>query len=328
MYNVAIVGATGLVGGTFLQKLAEIEFPIKELRLLASARSAGKTILYRGKEYLVLELKEDSFHGIDIALFSAGGEVSRHYAPLARSQGAIVVDNSSYWRQDPSIGLVVPEVNFEDVRLNRLIANPNCSTIQAILPVKALHDRYHVKRIQYTTYQAVSGSGMKGILDLERTKKGEKPQFYPYDISSTCIPEIDVAMDNGYTKEEMKMVWETRKMLHEPTLPISATCVRVPVPNSHAVAIALECEKSFTLEEVRATLKAFPGICVIDDLKNHLYPTSLQANGNDTVYVGRIRADLSCENGLLLYVVGDNIRKGAASNAVQIIQKMVEQHLI
>ncbi|MFA7127473.1 MAG: aspartate-semialdehyde dehydrogenase [Bacilli bacterium] len=328
MYNVAIVGVTGLVGGKMLEKLAEIEFPIRVLRLLASAKSAGKMISYCGREVQVEALSETSFQGIDIAIFSAGGQVSCQFAPIAKASGAIVVDNSSCWRQDPTVGLVVPEVNFEDVKMNRIIANPNCSTIQSILPVKALHDAYGITKIHYNTYQAVSGSGFKGMLDLERTSNGEKPNFYPYDISKTCIPEIDVAMDNLYTKEEMKMVWETRKILHEPNLPISATCVRVPVMNSHAVSIALELEKPFTLEDVRKVLASFPGIAVVDQLSKHEYPTSLDSNGNDLVYVGRIRRDLASNNGLLLYVVADNIRKGAASNAVQIIEKMVENHLI
>ncbi|MDD4212191.1 MAG: aspartate-semialdehyde dehydrogenase [Bacilli bacterium] len=328
MYHVAIVGATGLVGSQFLQKLEEVNFPIKSIRLLASSQSAGKTICFQGEEIIVEELKEDSFQGIDIALFSAGGEMSRHFAPIAVESGAVVVDNSSCWRQDPSVGLVVPEVNFDDVNMNRLIANPNCSTIQSILPVKAIHDAFHVTRIHYNTYQAVSGSGMKGIRDLEQTQNNEEPIFYPYNISKTCIPEIDVAMDNFYTKEEMKMVWETRKMLHEPNLPISATCVRVPVLNSHAVSIALECEKPFTLGAVEKVLKDFPGIVVVNDIAHHQYPTSMHSNGNDLVYVGRIRRDLACENGILLYVVGDNIRKGAASNAVQIIERMVKEHLL
>lgn len=325
MYNVAIVGATGLVGGTFLKVLAEQKFPIKNLRLLASARSKGKIIEYCGKEIVVEELTEESFKGIDLALFSAGGEISRKYAPIAESCGCIVIDNSSCFRNDPDKALVVPEVNPEDAKLSRIIANPNCSTIQAIVPLKALDDKYGLKRVVYTTYQAVSGSGMKGIHDLENTLNGKQNEFYPYKIAETCIPEIDSALDNGYTKEEMKMVNETRKMLHKPDLKISATCVRVPVKNSHAVSIMLETEKEFDLDEVKETIKNYPGLVLVDDLPNHKYPVANLSNGNEKIYVGRIRKDLSCDNGLLMYTVADNIRKGAASNAVQIALYMHEK---
>ena len=325
-YNVAIVGATGLVGGTFLKVLAEVKFPINNLRLLASSKSAGKVIVYEGKEYIVEELTENSFDGMDLALFSAGAQVSKIYAPIAEAKGCLVIDNSSCFRNDTDKALIVPEVNAFDADPNlgysRIIANPNCSTIQAIIPLKPLHEKYGLKRVVYTTYQAVSGSGMKGILDLEKSLKGEACTFYPYNISETCIPEIDVACDNGYTKEEMKMVNETRKMLHLPDLKVAATCVRVPVKNSHAVSITVELEKEFDVEEVKSLLSTYPGIVVVDDLKNHKYPVSQLSNGNNLVYVGRIRRDLSCDNGLLLYTVGDNIRKGAASNAVQIAEYM------
>ena len=328
-YNVAIVGATGLVGGTFLKVLAEVKFPINNLRLLASAKSAGKVIVYEGKEYIVEELNENSFDGMDLALFSAGASVSKLYAPIAEAKGCLVIDNSSCFRNDTDKALIVPEVNAFDadpaLGFSRIIANPNCSTIQAIIPLKPLAEKYGLKRVVYTTYQAVSGSGMKGILDLEKSLKGEKCTFYPYNISETCIPEIDVALDNGYTKEEMKMVNETRKMLHLPDLKVSATCVRVPVKNSHAVSIMVELEKEFDVEEVKKLLANYPGLVLVDDLKNHKYPVSQLSNGNNLVYVGRIRRDLSCDNGLLLYTVGDNIRKGAASNAVQIAEYMDEK---
>lgn len=328
-YNVAIVGATGLVGGTFLKVLAEVKFPINNLRLLASAKSAGKVIVYEGKEYIVEELNENSFDGMDLALFSAGAQVSKIYAPIAEAKGCLVIDNSSCFRNDTDKALIVPEVNAFDadpaLGFSRIIANPNCSTIQAIIPLKPLAEKYGLKRVVYTTYQAVSGSGMKGILDLEKSLKGEKCTFYPYNISETCIPEIDVALDNGYTKEEMKMVNETRKMLHLPDLKVSATCVRVPVKNSHAVSIMVELEKEFDVEEVKKLLANYPGLVLVDDLKNHKYPVSQLSNGNNLVYVGRIRRDLSCDNGLLLYTVGDNIRKGAASNAVQIAEYMDEK---
>lgn len=329
-YNVAVVGATGVVGSTFLKVLAEYKFPINNLILLASSKSAGKVINYEGKDYVVEELTHDSFknRGLDIALFSAGGSVSLEYAPIAASEGILVVDNSSAWRNDPDKALVVPEVNPFDITASGIIANPNCSTIQSIIPLKALDEKYGLKRVNYSTYQAVSGSGMKGIKDLERTLKGEKNEFYPYDISKTCIPEIDVFLDNGYTKEEMKMVNETRKMLHKPELPISATCIRVPIPNAHGVCIQAELDKEFDVEEVKELFKNYPGLVLVDDPKNHIYPVSTLANGNDAVYVGRIRRDLSVKNGILFYTVGDNIRKGAASNAVQIAKYAIEHNML
>ena len=326
-YNVAVVGATGVVGSTFLKVLAEYKFPIKNLKLLASERSAGKKVLYDGQEVVVELLTKDSFNDVDIALFSAGGSVSLEYCPIAAKAGAVVIDNSSAWRNDPTLPLVVPEVNAFDIKGEGIIANPNCSTIQAIIPVKALQEKYGVKRIVYTTYQAVSGSGMKGISDLERTKNGEKNEFYPYPISQTCIPEIDAFLDNGYTKEEMKMVNETRKMLHMPDLPIAATCIRVPVPNCHGVMINAELEKDFDLDEVRELFANYPGLKLADDPKNHIYPVATMANGNDYTYVGRIRRDLSNKNSILLYTVADNIRKGAAANAVQIAKYIVENNL-
>jgi aspartate-semialdehyde dehydrogenase len=327
-YNVAIVGATGLVGGTFLKVLAEYQFPIKNLRLLASSKSAGKIINYCGKECVVEELTEKSFKGIDIALFSAGGEISKIYCPIAAQSGAVVIDNSSAWRNDPSVPLVVPEVNAKDIRNKGIISNPNCSTTQAIIPLKALDDRYGLKRVVFSTYQAVSGSGMKGVNDLERTLKGEKNEFYPYEIAKTCIPEIDSFLENGYTKEEMKMVNETRKMLHKPELPISATCIRVPVPNSHGVSIMAELNQEFKIEDVKELFANYPGLKLVDKPLEHLYPTSTIANGNDFIYVGRIRRDLSSPNGILFYTVSDNIRKGAASNAVQIAKYIVENEML
>ena len=329
-YNVAVVGATGVVGSTFLKVLAEYHFPIDNLVLLASSKSAGKKIDYEGKKVVVEELKEDSFVGrnLDIALFSAGAKVSLQFAPLAAKEGILVIDNSSAWRNDPDKALVVPEVNPFDITPKGIIANPNCSTIQSIIPLKALDDKYHLTRVNYTTYQAVSGSGMKGILDLERTLKGEKNEFYPYDISKTCIPEIDVFLDNGYTKEEMKMVNETRKMLHRPDLAISATCVRVPVFNSHGVSIVCEMEKEFDLDDIRKLFKDYPGLVLVDDPQNHIYPVSTLSTGNDNVYVGRIRRDLSTKNGLIFYCTGDNIRKGAASNAIQIALYAINHNML
>ena len=325
-YNVAVVGATGLVGRTFLKVLEEYNFPINNLILYASARSKGKVVTYCGKEYVIEELTKDSFDGVEIALFSAGGSISQEYAPIAESKGAVVIDNSSAWRMHEDCALVVPEINLDDIYTKRkIIANPNCSTIQSVLPLKPLSDKYGLKRVVYTTYQAVAGSGQKGVDDLRRTKEGQKPEFYPYDISNTCIPEIDSFLDDGYTKEEMKMVNETRKILHLENLPVSATCIRVPVEVCHGVMIQVELEKEFDLEEVKQVLASQEGIVLYDDPKNHIYPNSIVAKDKDQVFVGRIRKDISTKNGLLLYCVADNVRKGAASNAVQIALAMVKK---
>lgn len=322
-YNVAVVGATGLVGSTFLKVLAEYDFPIAQLRLFASSKSAGKTIEYRGKSYVVEELRKGCFDGVQIALFSAGGKISEQWAPEAEASGAVVIDNSSAWRMHDECALIVPEINIADFDAkSNIVANPNCSTIQCMLPLNALKP-WGIKRVVYSTYQACSGSGQKGREDLIRTCNGEPPQFYPYDISKTCIPHIDVFLDNGYTKEEMKMVNETRKILHIDA-PISATCVRVPVEFSHAVSVMVELDKSFTLEQVRAAFAAQEGLVVLDDPQNNIYPVSTVATGNNNVYVGRIRFDLSCPNSLLFYCVADNIRKGAAANAVQIALKLIQ----
>ena len=324
-YNVAVVGATGLVGSTFLKVLKEYDFPIKNLTLFASERSAGKAVTYDGKEYIVQKLEEGCFNGIEIALFSAGGSVSEKWAPEAEKSGAVVIDNSSAWRMAKDCALIVPEINlnaFDNAR--KIVANPNCSTIQSVLPLKPLNDKFGLKRVVYSTYQAVSGSGQKGKDDLIRTLKGEEPQFYPYNISQTCIPHIDVFTDNGYTKEEIKMVNETRKILNMPDLKVSATCVRVPVLNAHAVSIMVELDKPFTLDEIRDAFASQKGIVVVDDFKNLKYPVSTIANDNDNVYVGRIRKDLSCDNGILFYAVSDNIRKGAAANAVQIAEALIK----
>jgi aspartate-semialdehyde dehydrogenase len=268
-YHFAVVGATGLVGRTFLKVMEEYHLPVGSLRLFASPKSVGKTLPYAGKDYPVEELKEGCFVGTDYALFSAGGEVSRVWGPLAVKEGATVIDNSSCWRMDEHCALIVPEINMADAATHsKLIANPNCSTIQSVLPLKPLDDAFILKRIIYSTYQACSGSGKRGLDDLERCEKGEAPQFYPYNIAKTCIPEIDVFFDDGYSKEEMKMVNETRKILHHPDLKIAATCVRVPVPVAHGVMIAAEFEKPVDVEKARALLKAYPGIKLVDDPKN------------------------------------------------------------
>ena len=327
-YNVAIVGATGLVGNTFIKVLEEYKFPVKSMKLLASAKSAGKQLKFNDELITVEELMESSFDGIDIAFFSAGGEVARIYGPIAASKGVRVIDNSSAFRADENIGLVIPEVNFDDYKLNNIIANPNCSTIQVVIPLKAIQDAYGIKRIVYSTYQAVSGSGQKGINDLSNSLEGKPCVFYPHDISKTCIPEIDSFLESGYTKEEMKMVNETKKILHNNDAKISATCIRVPVSNGHGVSVMLETNKQFDIEHVKKVLSNYENVIVVDDGVNHKYPTSVLAENTDYVYVGRIRRDLSCDNGLLFYCVADNVRRGAASNAVLTALKLVEKDVL
>ena len=327
-YKLAIVGATGVVGRTALKVLEEKNLPISEYVLFASNKSAGKKVKFRNKEYVVKELTEHSFdEGSDFAIFSAGGETSRKYAPIAASKGCIVVDNSSAFRMDKDVPLVVPEVNPEEIKNNHgIIANPNCSTIQAVLPLKALDDKYTIKRIVYSTYQAVSGAGQKGLNDLEHGRKGiNKLENFPYPIYNNCLPHIDIFTENGYTKEEMKMINETRKILKKSDLRITATTVRVPVENSHSESINIEFEKPFELSELIETLKSFEGIIVQDDPASEVYPIATNTTGHDEVFVGRIRRDFSVENGVNLWVVADNIRKGAASNAIQIVEKMIEK---
>lgn len=324
--NLAVVGATGMVGRTFLKVLEEKQLPIENFYVMASARSAGSTLTFNGKDYVVEELTEHSFDKpIDIALFSAGGSTSEKFAPIAAAHGCIVVDNSAQWRYDPKVPLVVPEVNPEDIEWNSgIIANPNCSTIQAMLPLKALDDKYTIKRVIYSTYQAVSGGGLGGWKDLENTMKGEAPKKWPHPIYNNCLPHIDVFLENDYTKEEMKMIWETRKILHHPDMKVTATTVRVPVFNSHSESINVEFEKPFDVADVKKILADFPGIVVEDDPANNVYPLATEATGHDEVFVGRIRRDESVENGLNMWVVADNIRKGAASNAVQIAELLIK----
>ena len=326
-YKLAIVVATGVVGSTALKVLEEKKLPISEYVLFASCKSAGKKVNFMNKEYVIKELNENSFdEGFDFAIFSAGGETAKKYAPIAASKGCIVVDNSSAFRMDPNVPLVVPEVNKEEIANNKgIIANPNCSTIQAVLPLKALDDKYKIKRIVYSTYQAVSGAGQKGLNDLENGRKGiNKLEKFPYPIYNNCLPQIDVFTENGYTKEELKMINETRKILNNPDLKITATTVRVPVENSHSESINVEFEKDFELSELIETLKNFEGIIVKDDINSEIYPLATTATGHDDVFVGRIRRDFSIESGVNLWVVADNIRKGAASNAIQIVEKLIE----
>jgi aspartate-semialdehyde dehydrogenase len=324
--NIAIVGATGLVGSTFLKVLEERDFPFNECYMMASAKSAGTTIPFKGKDYVVEELNESSFDkDIDIALFSAGGATSLKFAPIAAAKGTVVIDNSSAWRMDKDVPLVVPEVNPQDLKKHQgIIANPNCSTIQAVVALKPLHDQYGIKRIVYSTYQAVSGSGLKGIKDLENGQKGENtPLAYPHPIYNNCLPHIDVFTENGYTKEEMKMIHETHKIMGDYTMAITATTVRVPVYDCHSESINVELHKEFELEEVMALYQRAEGLVLEDDPSTNTYPLARNAAGTDMVYVGRIRRDFSIENGLNLWVVADNIRKGAATNAVQIAERLL-----
>lgn len=324
--SLAVVGATGMVGRTFIKVLEERNLPIENIYFFSSSRSAGSTITFNGKDYIVEELTETSFdRGIDIALFSAGGSTSEKFAPIAASKGCVVVDNSSQWRMDDTVPLVVPEVNTHDISWHKgIIANPNCSTIQAVVALKPLHEKYKIKRIVYSTYQAVSGAGMKGYSDLENGLKGEAPQKFPHPIAGNCLPHIDVFLPNGYTKEEIKMIKETRKILGDQSLRITATTVRVPVFNSHSESINVEFEKQFDLNELIEVLKNAPGVIVEDDVANNVYPMPVNASGKDETFVGRIRRDESVESGVNLWVVADNIRKGAATNAVQIAQELIK----
>ena len=329
-YNVAIVGATGLVGQTFLKVLKERNFPVEKLYLYASARSAGKTVNFAGKDYTVIELNDENIKDdIDVALFSAGGDMSKEYAPKFKAKGAIVVDNSSAWRMEKDIPLVVPEANPEALDgHNGIIANPNCSTIQVMPVLKVLADKYGLKRVIYSTYQAVAGSGQKGIDDLEANLKGEPSKNYPHQIAFNLLPHIDSFLDNGYTKEEMKMVEETRKILGLPDLKVTATCVRVPVKMGHAVSVNVELEKSFDLKDVFKAFEEKEGVVVKDDVSKNVYPMPIEAEDTDEVYVGRIRRDESVENGLNLWVVADNIRKGAATNTIQIAETLIKKGVI
>jgi len=325
-FKIAIVGATGLVGRSVLQVLEEKNLPIEHYSLFASKDSKGTIFSILGKDYVVEALNENSFDaGFDFAIFSAGSEISKKYAPISVQNGCIVIDNSSYFRMHEEVPLVVPEVNLEDAfQHHGIIANPNCSTIQAMLPLKALDDKYHLKRVVYSTYQAVSGAGKDALCDLENIDGSKPLKKFPYPIYNNCLPHIDSFMENGYTKEELKMINETRKILHRPTLKITATAVRIPVQNSHSESINLEFEKDFVMDDLLTTLKNFPNIILQDDISCNLYPMPIYATGHDEVFVGRIRRDESVPSGVNLWVVADNIRKGAASNAVQIVENLIK----
>jgi len=330
-YVVAVVGATGAVGNEMVAVLEERKFPVEKLRLFASERSEGKTISFHDKSVSVEILTEKVFKGIDIALFSAGGERSLFYAPIAAKAGCVVVDNSSAWRMDPKVPLVVPEVNTHDLKLHKgIIANPNCSTIQMVVVLKPIHDAAKIKRVVVTTFQSVSGTGKKAMDELlNQTSdllnfKDIKPLVYPHQIAFNCLPHIDKFMDDGYTKEEIKMVNETRKIMGDDSIRVTATTVRVPVFRGHSEAINIETEKKLTANAVRALLSKAPGVLVFDAPEKNVYPLPTLTAGKDEVYVGRIREDNTIENGINIWIAADNLRKGAALNAVQIAEKLIE----
>ena len=329
-YKIAVVGATGMVGRMFLRVLEERKLPASEYFLFASARSAGTTVEFMGKKHTVRELTEDAFKdlGVDIALFSAGGGTSKIFAPIVAASGAVVIDNSSTWRMDPEVPLVVPEVNAHAISQYKnkgIIANPNCSTIQAMVPLKPLAVKYGLKRVIYSTYQAVSGAGMGGYSDLENGLKGEAPKKFPHPIAGNVLPQIDVFLDTGYTKEEQKMIDESRKILELPSLRVTATTVRVPVFHGHSESINVELEKPFEVADIRKLWESTEGLIVQDDPEKGIYPMPINAADTDPVYVGRLRRDFSVENGINFWCVADNIRKGAATNAVQIAEELIRQ---
>ncbi len=328
-FDLAIVGATGMVGGSFLKVLEEKRLPINNLFLFASEKSEGKIIEFLGQKIRVEKLCKKNILNkrIDFALFSAGGARSEEFASVFVEGGAVVVDNSSFWRMHESVPLVVPQVNPADALLNSgIISNPNCSTIGVCAPLKALDQKFCLTAADFVTFQAVSGSGMRGVDDLKRTARGESPSFYPYPIFNNCIPQIDEFLDNGFTKEEMKMVNECKKILHKNNLKVSATCVRVPIENSHSVSVSATFEKEIDLEVAKKALSSFPSVVLLDDPKNSIYPVATLATGRDNVFVGRLRLDLNAPNKLHFFAVSDNIRRGAATNAVEILELLLNKN--
>lgn len=330
-YNIAVVGATGAVGNEMIAILEERDFPVETLRLFASERSEGKRLNFKGQEIPVETLKEDSFNGIDIALFSAGAERSRIWAPVAVQSGCVVIDNSSQWRMDPEVPLVVPEVNAHDLKWHKgIIANPNCSTIQMVVALKPIHDVAKIKRVVVTTFQSVSGTGKRAMDELLQQTvdllnfRDIKIQVYPHQIAFNVLPHIDKFLENGYTKEEMKMVNETKKIMGDYSIRVTATTVRVPVFRGHSESVNIETEKKITADEVREILKKAPGVVVIDNPEKNEYPLPIYASGKDEVFVGRIREDESIENGINMWIVADNLRKGAALNAIQIAEYLIK----
>jgi aspartate-semialdehyde dehydrogenase len=330
-YVVAVVGATGVVGTEMIEVLEERKFPVTRLVPLASTRSAGGTVIFEGNEVPIEVLTKDSFAGVDIALFSAGADLSREFAPIAVKAGAVVIDNSAAWRMTPEVPLVVPEVNAHDIQRHKgIIANPNCSTIQMVVALKPLHDQAKIKRIVVTTFQSVSGTGKDAMDELMAecqdllSFKSASPKVYPYQIAFNCLPQIDDFLPSGYTKEEMKMVHETRKIMGDQSIHVTATTVRVPVYVGHSEAINIETERKLSANEARAILSTAPGVLLYDDPAHKIYPMPLEVVGKDEVYVGRVREDESIANGLNLWVVADNLRKGAALNAVQIAEHLAQ----
>ncbi len=322
-YNVAVLGATGLVGSKILEILEERKFPIGDLHLLASKRSENEKVIFNNQEYRVKVLSEESFNeDIDIGFFAAGGGISEKYVPIAASKGIVAIDNSSVFRMDSQVPLVVPEVNPQAIKGHKnIIANPNCSTIQCMPPLKAIMDKYGIERLVFSTYQSVSGSGTMGLRDLDEGLS----EFYPHPIRGNVLPHIDVFLENGYTKEEMKMIEESKKILGDDDLKITATAVRVPVRFAHSVSVNLQLKSSFEVEDIKELMKNQKGIVLKDDIENMEYPIPQDAEGRDEIFVGRIRRDFSLENGLNLWIVADNIRKGAALNAVQIGELLIKE---
>ncbi len=326
-YRLAIVGASGLVGRTMVKVLEERNFPVGNLKLLASEKSAGQKISFRSKEYSVEELTKDSFSGVEIALFSAGGACSKEYAPVAAKAGCVVIDNSSAWRLDGSISLVVPEVNPEDLRWHKnIIANPNCSTIQMLAAIKPIVDKYGLERLVCSTYQSISGAGQKGVDKL--TGEIADPTYNDGKHKIAYNTMFHSAKIDGFTDEEYKMIHETRKMLHMPELRLAMTCVRLPLLGGHGESLNLELKNEYQLEDIRTLINETEGLVLVDDIENEEYPTPLAAQNRDEVFIGRLRRDDSCRNGLYMWVVADNLRKGAATNAVQIAEKMIEMGLV
>ncbi|MBR5605210.1 MAG: aspartate-semialdehyde dehydrogenase [Verrucomicrobia bacterium] len=330
-FHVAVVGATGAVGIEILKTLENRNFPVGKLTPLASARSAGKKLKFRGEDITVQELTENSFSGIDIALFSAGGSVSKQFAPIAAKAGCVVVDNSSAFRMDPNVPLVVPEINAEDIKAHKgIIANPNCTTAITLMALYPMHQAFGVKRIFASSYQAVSGTGVKALLELQNqveqivTGKPVKIEVYPHQIAFNVLPHIDAWLDNGYTKEEMKMENEGRKIMHLPSFKASVTCVRVPVYRAHSIAVSAEFEKPVSVEGAREAILKAPGIDLMDDPQNNVYPLPLAVTGKYNCQVGRIRKDCAFDNGLCFWVAGDQLLKGAALNAVQIAEELAK----
>lgn len=335
-YHVAVAGATGAVGNEMIKILEELEFPVASLKLLASSRSIGKTLEFRGESLPVEELQEDSFAGVDIALFSAGGGTSRKFAPVAAKSGCVVIDNSSAWRMDPEVPLVVPEVNphaVADYENKGIIANPNCSTIQMVVVLKPIYDAAGIERLVVSTYQAVSGTGKRALEELiDQTRKllnfqETTPEVYPHRIAFNCFPHIGSFLENGYTEEEMKMVHETQKIMEDSNIRVSATTVRVPVFYGHSEAVNIQTKRKLTAKEARVLLFQAPGVKVMDNPDERIYPMPLAAAGINDTLVGRIREDTSIENGLDLWIVADNIRKGAALNTVQIAELLIKEYL-